>query len=249
MRRARLAGGAARRDPPLKRPPIHGFAARVERNGSRAVSAHGEGEPNHMDAGPDIEARHHHHTGRQWVDVVLGVSAVLISLISLLLAIENGNAMKRLVQANSWPFVNIGVSDTDENGNRLLILAAQNKGIGPAKIQTLEVFYNHKPVSDATALIHAMLGPAAADAHVPFVGSSLVGNVLSSKESISFLVIQDKSISPEIMNTISVESKNLGFRMCYCSVFDECWTHDRMGGRTPPQPVKACPTPETPFQN
>ena len=46
-----------------------------------------------MDIGPDLETshHHHHHTGRAWVDVVIAVSAILISLISLIVAIENGN--------------------------------------------------------------------------------------------------------------------------------------------------------------
>jgi hypothetical protein len=40
---------------------------------------------------PEIE---HHHTGRPWLDVPLGVSAVSISFISLFLAIANGRAME-----------------------------------------------------------------------------------------------------------------------------------------------------------
>jgi uncharacterized membrane protein len=48
--------------------------------------------------GPEVEHAHHHHTGRSWLDLILGVSAVSISFISLFLAIHNGNAMERLVQ-------------------------------------------------------------------------------------------------------------------------------------------------------
>jgi hypothetical protein len=39
------------------------------------------------DMGPEVEHHDHHHTGRWWLDVVLAVSAVVISLISLFLAI------------------------------------------------------------------------------------------------------------------------------------------------------------------
>jgi hypothetical protein len=35
----------------------------------------------------DVEHHHHHHTGQRWLDITLGVSAVFISLMSLLLAI------------------------------------------------------------------------------------------------------------------------------------------------------------------
>jgi hypothetical protein len=210
--------------------------------------AHEEGRSDFMDLGPDVETRHHHRTGRAWVDVVLGVSAVAISLTSLLLAVGNGNAMQRLVQANSWPFVSLSVSNRNEAGDKLLRLVAQNKGVGPARVQTLEVFYDGKPMSGPRTLIHAILGPAANDLHIPFDTSAIVGEVLSSKELAYLLTVKDKSISPEILEKLSNETKNIGFRTCYCSVFDECWISDRTGATlSPPQAVKSCPAPETPY--
>src|ERR1700679_2317158 len=62
---------------------------------------------------PEVEHAHHRHTGRPGLDVLLGVSAVSISFISLFLAIANGRAMERLVQSNSWPFIQIGISDVE----------------------------------------------------------------------------------------------------------------------------------------
>jgi hypothetical protein len=200
-----------------------------------------------MDQGPDIEAHHHPRTGRAWVDVMLSVSAVTISLISLLLAIGNGDAMQRLVAANSWPFVSIGVGNRDEHGDKVLRLIAQNKGIGPAKVQTLEVFYNGRPVPDAHALIRAILGPAADGGRIPFGGGSVVGDVLSSKEVVLLLAVQDKGIAPADLDKLAFEARNIGFRTCYCSVFDECWVSDRTGPLSPPTPVKSCPAPKVPF--
>lgn len=200
-----------------------------------------------MDMGPEIETHHPHHTGRQWVDVILGVSVVVISIISLLLAMENGTAMKRLVAANSWPFVNIGVSNGDEAGNKLLDLLIQNKGVGPAKIETMEVFYKGKPMPDTRALIHTILGPGADGIHVPYINQTIVGDVLSSKESTNFVEVKDKSIDPAYLDRLSQEAGNIGFKTCYCSVFDECWLVDHTTAASAPTPVKVCPIPKTPF--
>jgi hypothetical protein len=65
---------------------------------------------------PEVEQLHHPHTGRQWVDLLLGISAVSISFISLFLAIHNGKAMERLVEANSWPYVQITFSSLNSDG-------------------------------------------------------------------------------------------------------------------------------------
>jgi hypothetical protein len=200
-----------------------------------------------MDIGPEIEPHPHHHTGRQWVDVVLGVSVILISLISLMLAVENGNAMKRLVQANSWPFVIADTSNTDENGAPLLGFRIQNKGVGPAKIQSLEVFYKDKPMPNPRTLIHTILGPSANGAVVHYIASSVVGNVLSSKEAVTFFSVKDKSINPKYLQQLADANKDIGFRTCYCSVFDECWTLNIVDRLAPPQPIKTCPIPKVPF--
>ena len=201
-----------------------------------------------MDIGPEIEPHPHHHTGRQWVDVVLGVSVIVISLISLMLAMENGNAMKRLVQANSWPFVIASTSNTDENGGPLLSFTMQNKGVGPAKIQSLEVFYKGKPTPNPRTLIHAILGTSATGVVVHYIDSSVVGNVLSSKETVTFLSLKDKTIKPEYLKQLSEANKYIGFKTCYCSVFDECWTLTIVDSLAPPQPIKTCPIPKTPFE-
>lgn len=200
-----------------------------------------------MDSGPDLEAPHHHATGRRWLDVALSVSAVTISLISLLSAIGNGDAMKQLVAANSWPFVSIGISNRDEQRGPVLRIVAQNKGIGPAKIEALEVFYKSRAMPNPRALIHAILGPDADDIRTPYQGSTFAGDVLGSKEITTVLSVQDQSLGAANLERLAAEAQNIGFRVCYCSVFNECWISDRTGGLSPPSRQNACKPPKTPF--
>jgi hypothetical protein len=200
-----------------------------------------------MDAGPDTEAPHRRRTGQTWMDVALSVSAVTISLISLLLGIGNGDAMKQLVAANSWPFVSIGISNRDEQRGPVLQIVAQNKGIGPAKIEALEVFYKGHAAPNARALIHAMLGPQADGVREPYQGATFVGDVLSSKEIVTVLSVQDESVGAANLGKLAAEAQNIEFRVCYCSVFNECWISDRTSGLAPPRPQKTCRPPKTPF--
>src|ERR1700729_270779 len=101
---------------------------------------------------PEVEHSHHRHTGRPWLDLLLGVSAVSISFISLFLAIANGRAMERLVQANSWPFVFVGASNVELDGTPHVRLLIGNKGVGPARIETLDVLYQGTSVNGPRAL-------------------------------------------------------------------------------------------------
>src|SRR5580698_5527213 len=107
--------------------------------------------------GPEVEQAHH-HTGRQWLDLVLGVSAVSISFISLFLAIHNGEAMERLVQANSWPSVQVTFSTLNQDATPHIHFDIANKGVGPARIESLDVTYNGAHLGDGRAVLNAMLG-------------------------------------------------------------------------------------------
>jgi len=59
--------------------------------------------------------------------------------------------MERLVQANSWPLVQLTYSTLNADGTPHIHLDIANKGVGPARIESLEVTYNGEPVSDPRA--------------------------------------------------------------------------------------------------
>ena len=52
---------------------------------------------------PEVHTPHAHPSGKGWLDMALGGSAFIISLVSLWLGIQHGRAMEKLVAANSWP--------------------------------------------------------------------------------------------------------------------------------------------------
>lgn len=194
---------------------------------------------------PEVEHLHH-HTGRPWWDLALGVSAVCISLVSILLAIHNGHAMERLVQANSWPFVKMTYTNFNQDGTPHNHLDLTNKGVGPASIESLEVFYDGKAMPGARALLNAMLKRITVSPNPRILDSGVVNNVLSAKEQMTFVDFHGEDYSPEDYAAIRTGLRKVESRTCYCSVFDECWLADTRNQR--PVKVNACPVPEVPFQ-
>ena len=56
------------------------------------------------------ESHHHHHphkTGVPWLDLTLGVSAAVVSLVSLWLGLHSAHSMEKLVASNSYPYVEL----------------------------------------------------------------------------------------------------------------------------------------------
>jgi hypothetical protein len=198
--------------------------------------------------GPESEHHHHHHhTGHRWLDIVLAVSAFVISLISLFLAIQHGRVMERMVEASTWPYVMVGISTANSDGTPHVSLWITNKGVGPARIDSLEVFYGGVAQTDPQSLLKAILKPSDPKRHLPLLQSSVVNSVLSAKETISFVDLVAKDFDPSEYSRVASEVEKLKFRACYCSVFDECTVIDDTRGALRPTPVKLCGMPKTPF--
>lgn len=200
--------------------------------------------------GPESELHHHHHTGTRWLDVLLAGSAILISAISLFLAVQHGHAMEKMVEENSkmvkastWPFVTIADSNGDEQGNKLYKMVILNNGVGPARVHTIDLFYKGQPVADMFALTKAV----AADAGIakPGVAVSNTGGVIPARQSVAILTVQQPTSSPELIAAFSGPARaKIDVSVCYCSIFDECWTVDTRSADGQPRDVKACPLPK-----
>jgi hypothetical protein len=197
--------------------------------------------------GPEVEHHHHHHTGHRWLDVTLGVSAVFISLMSLFLAIQHGRVMEKMVEANTWAFVTVGFSTAEYDYTPHVRLLVVNKGVGPAQVESLEVFYNGVAQAGAHALVGAILKPVDPTRHPPILRADVIGTVFSAKEELNFLDFNVKNFTPEEYATITREVPKLTFRVCYCSVLKECSILDTAKALRPVS-VKACSAPKTPFQ-
>ena len=99
---------------------------------------------------PEHESSHSAHgTGYRWLDLTLALSAMFVSVVSLAVAVHHGNAMDRLVAANSWPFLMYSTSNKDAQGQRFISLNIENVGVGPARVQTFEVWWQGEPVPTA----------------------------------------------------------------------------------------------------
>jgi hypothetical protein len=201
-----------------------------------------------MSPGPEIDHPEHHATGHRWLDIILAVSAVFISLMSLFLAIQHGRVMEKMVEASTWAFVTVDFSNSDRNFQPHTHLTIRNKGVGPARIESLEVFYRGVAQPGPRALVSAVLGRPEPEGRHAFIRSDVHG-VLSAKEDFDFLDFNVGGYSPEEYSKLALSGADLEFRVCYCSVLDECAVVDSRTHVRRPVVVKSCPVPHTPYDS
>jgi hypothetical protein len=196
------------------------------------------------------EAPHHHHpahTGRHWLDISLALSAMFVSVISLVVAVEHGRTMERLVAANSWPFLSYGAGTTTTNGIPSIHMHLSNTGVGPAKIESAELIWKGVAYGRDQDFLKACCGfdPAAG---MPFDSDLLPHEVLRAGEQIKFLGFT-QSASAAVFAALqrAMVSRDLHLNICYCSIFDDCWKADLTLLSLKPDPVQACVQPKLPF--
>jgi hypothetical protein len=191
---------------------------------------------------PEHEIKHHsHRTGHRLLDLALPVSALVLSVISLVIGIHHGRTMQdmakenaRLVQANSWPLLQYTTGNANNEGQPEISMKIENAGVGPAKVISLEVFHEDQPIRRPVDLIRAL------DPTEPKPLLSLGVNLpMVLRPGTDTLIMGMKREGVEALwDKLNRERFRLRFRACYCSVFDECWESDLM--TVSPQPVQQC---------
>jgi len=161
---------------------------------------------------PEHETPHTAHaTGHRWLDLTLALSAMFVSIVSLAVAVHHGNAMDRLVAANSWPFLIYNTSNRDPQGQWRISLEVENAGVGPARIQTFEVWWQGQPVSTAPELLRRC---CMTDAQAPIAPSEarsldlnigqIASRVMRAGDAEAFLSLRLKDSNADIWHRLDV---------------------------------------------
>jgi len=189
-------------------------------------------------------------TGVKHFDVIGSLTAIFISAVSLYVAIEHGKTERDLVAANVWPFPREILSNGYDNKGTIAI-GVSNGGVGPAKIRSFELSYDGHPVASGLDLLRRCCGlgstPAAVKSQLPNgIRYSIADEtVLRPAEYNPVLRVERSATAPDVPDRLGVVLAKVSFRVCYCSVLDQCWLSNLKNTR--PEPVRECRAPEHPY--
>jgi hypothetical protein len=188
-------------------------------------------------------------TGVRHFDIIVSLTAIFISAVSLFVAIEHGKTERQLVAANVWPFPR-AILNNGGDPDAMIKIGVSNGGVGPAKIRSFELFYRGHPVSSGLDLLRQCCGLPSGIGAVKtalshgYYYSIADETVLRPGEENPVLQLNRKT-APQIGERLAVAVPQIGFRVCYCSVLDQCWIGDLRSTRT--RQVGECRPPEQPY--
>ena len=194
----------------------------------------------------EIEKPHvHHHRklGIPWYDMAIPIAALFVSFVSIFIAWHHGQVMKelvhqneKLVEANSLPYLQINGGNADHG----VTFYVTNEGVGPAKVMTAEVLVDGGAVTNLHELIN---GCCRKGNYSGLVTSSLNGRMIRAGDTVTYidLPVSAATFEQAVALDKARQANRIVTRLCYCSVFDDCW----MATSTDPTPdsVKQCTAP------
>lgn len=146
-------------------------------------------------------------------ELIVGMSALLISLVTVVVSIYSASIDRDYARASVWPWLQFSRSFDTLNYSYSLT----NNGTGPAIIVWAKVA--HKDVYYTTW--SKML--AANNLHkASFTQSHMGSGVLPALKVVEVIKTQDK----ETIDTFFKTHNDLNVEICYCSIYDECWLID-----------------------
>ena len=190
-------------------------------------------------------AHHHGHTGVKWLDVILAGSAIMISVVSLVVSIAHGRTMERLVEQNelqvkasTLPILRLNTGNMTEAGRPAVHLDLSNGGTGPAVIDWFEVSYAGRPVNTVETLLRDCCVAKADDDRAGWISNRVSGQRLPAGQSIPAFTVPAAGRADTFRRLDKDGRWKVTARACFCSVLDQCWITDLR--QTRPTPVAAC---------
>ena len=198
---------------------------------------------------PDHHHGHHGHgTGVMWLDIIMAVSAVFISVVSLIVSIEHGKTMERMVDqnermvaANTMPLLNYSGTMFNSRLEPRLALQLKNGGVGPALVEWLDVRYKGVHYSDSEALLEACCEAAGKPDHGATLYSNVSHSIIPARESVEFLIVTERA-PKSTYDAVNRARADMDLQACYCSLLGECWITDF--GDSRPKRVATCEVPK-----
>lgn len=173
------------------------------------------------------------------------IGAVLIGVSALSVSAYQASIMREQQRMSVWPHVALWNSNVDPSGKSSYYeIALQNEGVGPARLQSVEVLVDGQSVGSwGEALVK--LKPKDAQGQAGEIWTSTLNNRV--------LPAGNKAIGLHLQNgwqaeVLDKERSRVRIRFCYCSIYNECTLVDE-GKDVEQQAVEACPTPDLPFEN
>lgn len=157
---------------------------------------------------------------------LIAVAALLMSMLALFVSIYEARILKaqhKIMVSQErtavWPYVD-GNLIYQYADSILIVYQLENKGIGPSRIDKMNLQINGQNIEDYGRLRELLRAYFPDSIAVELSLINMSNQILSPGEQVQTLAIQLSRFAGDIEQ---VRDLTIDYQVCYCSIYDECW--------------------------
>jgi len=191
------------------------------------------------------------------IGLATGILGVMIALFSLFLGSQQARFNLDSRAASVMPIINVDLGYNTSGEPLTYTVRLDNVGVGLANIRSVRTIVDGKPASEA-ALKSAVMSPGMQTwseirdgIPVGYLQAGTAAEPLAWIISNPYQARAGDYFSGKLAAPHDVPMAGADVEVCYCSVFDTCWTVGHLD-REPPEEVRSCGVdgaPDDAFQN
>lgn len=162
----------------------------------------------------------------------ISIVAVVLSVAALLTSIIEVNFVRQELRSEAWPYISLHRAYSSEG----YTIKLENKGVGPARLREVKLYYDNTEVTDLDQTIIDIVGEENAFSYDVYGANNPAPGVISSGEAVYLF-----SVPWERRTRMLVErmDRKISVTACYCSIYDDCWMASLNNGD--PEEISSCP--------
>ncbi|MBV6653605.1 MAG: hypothetical protein KI786_07615 [Mameliella sp.] len=156
--------------------------------------------------------------------------ALVISVLALFVSVYEAQLIRDQQKAMVWPYLTV----TSNYSGKGFAFEANNNGVGPALIKSIEVRYQGNPVENFDDLLDH-IKPDRKVGYGSIRMSSFNQTVMKAGEEREIFLMpwEDET------RLIVTKMPEVGIKVCFCSVLEDCWIYDSATKAVSPGVFKA----------
>lgn len=151
--------------------------------------------------------------------MIVGIAAIVVSVMTMFVYIFQAGIMMDQQHMSVWPYVEWSETYINSEDQEFYI-EVFNKGVGPAIVKDVKLTLDGKKYDNYPDVLQELLGGKEILDSLWRLYSPVNHRVLAPGEQLKVFYVKNWKGAriPEI------DIKRLTFSICYCNIYDDCWT-------------------------
>lgn len=150
---------------------------------------------------------------------LISMLALAVSVFALAIGTWQTRLMQSQARASVWPYLAIGYTYSNGVDTNGFIWTIDNNGVGPARVQSVKVGIDGKPMRNWDEVTAALgMRERTSTATTSFAGAVIPPST-NRETTIAAIRVHGRELAGLFKDAI----QRFNMDICYCSVYDDCW--------------------------